>query len=391
MESFDPYLNWLGIPAHEQPPTFYRLLGVVLFESNPEVIEQAADLQSLRVGGYQASPQGELCQQLLSEIAMARFCLLDPQQKAAYDAQLHESLSRRGERFVASPPPPMQAPMSGGAAMSMPPQPMMQAAPTLMSAPPGFAPAMPPSAPRAAMPVAAAFPTATAVVARPVTAAPTAPPSAPPAAPQRPLDELENLTSQPAARRRGLKKKKEADYSQQLIIGGVVAAAAVLLFIVYAAVKSQDPSEHGLGGVVPDKPVDKIGAKLIRERKQKEKEIEKEKVTEKERKTATVHAADDGEKSALRPFGAASQRSQAADDGDSQFHTPYKFGAPSRKMDEPEPAGHAEAAPGGQAGPAPGGHAEAAPGPNGHDVSPQDLGSDKDPVLGKDDLEKPDK
>ena len=97
MVSFDPYLNWLGIPAHEQPPNYYRLLGVVLFESNPEVIEQAADRQSLRVGAYQAGPQGEACQQLLSEIAMAQFCLLDPQQKAAYDGQLQESLAQRGE------------------------------------------------------------------------------------------------------------------------------------------------------------------------------------------------------------------------------------------------------------------------------------------------------
>ena len=44
--SFDPYHNWLGIPPHEQPPNFYRLLGVVLFESTAEVIEQAADRQS---------------------------------------------------------------------------------------------------------------------------------------------------------------------------------------------------------------------------------------------------------------------------------------------------------------------------------------------------------
>ena len=57
--SFDPYLNWLGIPPHEQPPNFYRLLGVVLFESGREVIEQAADRQSLRVGAYQSGPQGE--------------------------------------------------------------------------------------------------------------------------------------------------------------------------------------------------------------------------------------------------------------------------------------------------------------------------------------------
>ena len=105
MVSFDPYLNWLGIPPHEQPPNFYRLLGVILFESNPQVIEQAADRQSLQIGAYQSGPQGEFCQQLLSEIAMARFCLLDPLQKAAYDGQLQEGLAQRGERAVAAPPP----------------------------------------------------------------------------------------------------------------------------------------------------------------------------------------------------------------------------------------------------------------------------------------------
>ncbi len=224
MVSFDAYHNWLGIPPHEQPPNFYRLLGVVLFESNPEVIQQAADRQSLRVGAYQGGPQGELCQQLLSEIAMAQFCLLDPQQKAAYDGQLQEGLAQRGERAVAPPPPawssgagqfspppaqfgpqtpqsapqapqfapqagmgptnpgqgvqgpmsmpglpsPQPAPTSGyppGAPAPMPversgtlsyanalmpagmpmpsPQPVMQMAPTMMSAPPGFAPAAP--------------------------------------------------------------------------------------------------------------------------------------------------------------------------------------------------------------------------------------------------------
>ena len=44
-----------------------------------------------------------MCQQLLSEIAMAQFCLLDPQQKAAYDAQLQDGLARRGECSVAPP------------------------------------------------------------------------------------------------------------------------------------------------------------------------------------------------------------------------------------------------------------------------------------------------
>ena len=122
MVPFDPYLNWLGIAPHEQPPNFYRLLGVVLFESNPEVIEQAADRQSLRVGAYQAGPQGEMCQQLLSEIAMARFCLLDPQQKAAYDRTVARKLwPHRGERAVAAPPPPTMRHAAGGSGNSASP------------------------------------------------------------------------------------------------------------------------------------------------------------------------------------------------------------------------------------------------------------------------------
>ncbi len=120
MVSFDPYLTWLGIPAHEQPPNYYRLLGVILFESNPEVIEQAADRQSLKVGAYHSGPQGEACQQLLSEIAMARFCLLEPHQKAAYDGHLQEGLAQRGERMVVAPPPP--APLTGPRQFGSPPQ-----------------------------------------------------------------------------------------------------------------------------------------------------------------------------------------------------------------------------------------------------------------------------
>ena len=37
-ESFDPYHKWLGIPPQDQPPHYYRLLGIELFESDPDVI-----------------------------------------------------------------------------------------------------------------------------------------------------------------------------------------------------------------------------------------------------------------------------------------------------------------------------------------------------------------
>jgi hypothetical protein len=42
-EDFDPYYLWLGIPPVDQPPDHYRLLGVTQFESDADVIRNAAD------------------------------------------------------------------------------------------------------------------------------------------------------------------------------------------------------------------------------------------------------------------------------------------------------------------------------------------------------------
>ena len=42
-EAFDPYRKWLGIPVQDQPPNHYRLLGIELFEADPDVISNAAD------------------------------------------------------------------------------------------------------------------------------------------------------------------------------------------------------------------------------------------------------------------------------------------------------------------------------------------------------------
>ena len=116
MMPFDPYQNWLGIPPHEQPANLYRLLGIALFESNPEVIAQAADRQVFHVGTFQAGQHAETCQQVLYELAVARGCLLDPQQKAQYDLQLQGMLASRTERAVASPPPPAGTQIQGGPA-----------------------------------------------------------------------------------------------------------------------------------------------------------------------------------------------------------------------------------------------------------------------------------
>ena len=42
-ELFDPYYKWLGIPIEEQPVNHYRLLGIKMFEADPDVIAEAAD------------------------------------------------------------------------------------------------------------------------------------------------------------------------------------------------------------------------------------------------------------------------------------------------------------------------------------------------------------
>jgi hypothetical protein len=86
--NFDPYWKWLGIPPEEQPADHYRLLGIAPFESDEEVIGNAADRQMLHIRTFQSGTHSELSQRLLNELAAARLTLLDPKKRAAYDAQL---------------------------------------------------------------------------------------------------------------------------------------------------------------------------------------------------------------------------------------------------------------------------------------------------------------
>jgi len=87
-EAFDPYHKWLGIPPAEQPPNHYRLLGVTLFESDPDVIAHAAEQRIVHVRAFQIGKHSDESQQILREISTARVCLLNADKKAEYDAQL---------------------------------------------------------------------------------------------------------------------------------------------------------------------------------------------------------------------------------------------------------------------------------------------------------------
>ena len=91
-EEFDPYHKWLGIPPKDQPPHFYRLLAIEPFESDPEVIQHAADQRMTHLRSLQSSQHVAHTQKLLSELAAASLCLLTPERKAAYDAMLKARL-----------------------------------------------------------------------------------------------------------------------------------------------------------------------------------------------------------------------------------------------------------------------------------------------------------
>ena len=102
-DKFDPYYEWLGIPASEQPPNHYRLLGIPAFDENPSVIESAADRQMAHLRTFQAGKHSQESQRLLNEVAAARICLLNAEKKAAYDRQLRKVLQK--PQVPPAPPP----------------------------------------------------------------------------------------------------------------------------------------------------------------------------------------------------------------------------------------------------------------------------------------------
>jgi len=114
---FDPYHKWLGIAPNEQPPNHYRLLGLYVFESDPDVIANAADRQMAHVRTFQTGAQAVASQRILNEIAAAKLCLLRPQRKAEYDAQLKVQLG--GDVVPAPSRPTSQLPI-GATTLALP-------------------------------------------------------------------------------------------------------------------------------------------------------------------------------------------------------------------------------------------------------------------------------
>jgi len=111
--SFDPYRVWLHVKRENRPknrpPNHYQLLGLDLFEEDPDVIGNAADMRIAHVGTFEAGPHAEDAQRILDELAVAKECLLDSARKEAYDAGLREGLNQAAAATSEPPAPPEAA------------------------------------------------------------------------------------------------------------------------------------------------------------------------------------------------------------------------------------------------------------------------------------------
>ncbi|MDF1744678.1 MAG: SUMF1/EgtB/PvdO family nonheme iron enzyme [Gimesia sp.] len=88
MTNFDPYQRWLGIPLVDQPPNLYRLLGIELFEEDPEIIKAAAENSIAFIQQNAFGMELQQSQRVLKELAAASAYLLAPENKANYDRKL---------------------------------------------------------------------------------------------------------------------------------------------------------------------------------------------------------------------------------------------------------------------------------------------------------------
>ena len=108
MAPFDPYHIWLGISETARPVSKYRLLALVDFENNREVIIAAAERQTIYLRTLQAGEHAVLVADLLNEVSQARVTLLNADQKAEYDEGLRKQQTPEPEEE----PVPEQDPLA---------------------------------------------------------------------------------------------------------------------------------------------------------------------------------------------------------------------------------------------------------------------------------------
>lgn len=102
-ESFDPYLKWLGIRKDSSVINHYRLLGLEQFESDVDVISNAAERQIRHIETFAVGNYSDMGKQIIAEVRAARDCLLNPEMRENYNRGLDIG------RAPASASPPIQS------------------------------------------------------------------------------------------------------------------------------------------------------------------------------------------------------------------------------------------------------------------------------------------
>src|SRR4051794_37445902 len=87
--------GWFALAQDEPPWTHYQLLGISPSEQDRAVIEEATLARMAQVRAYQVTYPEE-CTRLLNDIAHAFLTLLDPGQRAQYDAGLSKVPAWKG-------------------------------------------------------------------------------------------------------------------------------------------------------------------------------------------------------------------------------------------------------------------------------------------------------
>ena len=159
--SFDPYREWLDIPPDEQPPHYYRLLGLAPFEADPQNIRAVAERQIVRVSTQRLGAVG-------GRTARCRMSWPPRAIRSSMHRARRSTTAHLGGRLAAAGPEPFQLP--GDDAPHEPPGPP-DVPPVLPAVVPPPLAAIPP-APPPAQTIASALATPPVMPAPPIAAAP---------------------------------------------------------------------------------------------------------------------------------------------------------------------------------------------------------------------------
>ncbi len=113
-ETFNPYREWLQW-RDDAPPNHYQLLSLAAFEADAQRIAIAGERAATKVRSFRPGGKAREWSRLLDEIQAAKECLLNPAQKARYDALL------RGDTAASTAPVTPLRPQSPASSDLYPP------------------------------------------------------------------------------------------------------------------------------------------------------------------------------------------------------------------------------------------------------------------------------